>query len=270
MNRKDFMGRLEELLMDIPTEERVEAMAFYHSYFEDAGEENEERVIRELESPEKVAASIKADMNFEDAGQEVIDIPKEKTIRDEEDTQTGNAWNGGYTQTGNAQKGYTQAENTWKEGYTQAGDTRMEGYTQSGGYRGERKKDDDVLKIVLIVIVAVLTSPIWLGLLGGLLGLIIGALGAVFGIVVAIVAVALSLYLAGIALCGASVAAFGCGAVSIGLGLFGAGLLVLCFAVLSTVLCVWVFGKFVPWAVRGIISGCRKLFRRRPKGGYAE
>lgn len=53
MNRQEFMRRLEQLLGGIPEEEKREAIAYYTSYFEDAGEENEEKIIRELESPEK-------------------------------------------------------------------------------------------------------------------------------------------------------------------------------------------------------------------------
>ena len=61
MNRQEFMRRLEQLLDGIPEEEKRDAIAYYTSYFEDAGEENEEKIIRELESPEKVAATIRAD-----------------------------------------------------------------------------------------------------------------------------------------------------------------------------------------------------------------
>lgn len=228
MNRKDFMGRLEELLMDIPTEERVEAMAFYHSYFEDAGEENEERVIRELESPEKVAASIKAEMGLGTGQDNGADRKKESEA---------------------------------------AGKAQTRDYVPSE--KGDRKKEDNTFKIVMIVLVAVVTCPFWLALLGALLGLVIGALGAVFGILVAAAAVAFSLYLAGFALIAAAFLAFGGGAAAIGVALLGAGFLVLAFALLGTVACVWIFGVFAPWAVRGIISLCKRLFRKRQKGGYA-
>ena len=39
MNRAEFMKRLEELLADIPEEERVEALEYYEGYFEDGGPE---------------------------------------------------------------------------------------------------------------------------------------------------------------------------------------------------------------------------------------
>ncbi len=47
-------------MQDIPAEERVSAMEYYNDYFDDAGEENEQQVIRELGSPEQVAAEVKA------------------------------------------------------------------------------------------------------------------------------------------------------------------------------------------------------------------
>lgn len=62
MNRVEFLNELEELLQDLETEERMEALAFYDSYFEEAGELNEPVILRELGSPAKVAESIKKDL----------------------------------------------------------------------------------------------------------------------------------------------------------------------------------------------------------------
>ena len=65
MKREEFLKQLEQLLDGISEEEKADALAFYRSYFEDAGEENEESVIAELESPEKVAQSIKKNLGME-------------------------------------------------------------------------------------------------------------------------------------------------------------------------------------------------------------
>ena len=65
MSREEFMRQLERLLKDVAEEERKEALSYYQSYFEDAGVENEARILRELESPEKVAATIKTDLGME-------------------------------------------------------------------------------------------------------------------------------------------------------------------------------------------------------------
>ena len=53
MNRVEYMTRLASMLQDIPVEERQEAMKYYNDYFDEAGEENEEKVAAELDSPEK-------------------------------------------------------------------------------------------------------------------------------------------------------------------------------------------------------------------------
>lgn len=60
MSRKEFMEQLEELLKDIPDNEREEALQYYNDYFDDAGAENEAEVIRDLGSPEQVAQKLKA------------------------------------------------------------------------------------------------------------------------------------------------------------------------------------------------------------------
>ena len=60
MNRKEFMERLERLLWNISDSEREEALQYYNDYFDDAGEENEAKVIEELGSPNQVAQKIKA------------------------------------------------------------------------------------------------------------------------------------------------------------------------------------------------------------------
>ena len=63
MNRVEFMQQLERLLADIPENDRLDAIEYYNNYFDEAGAENEAQVIRELGSPGRVAAIIKADFN---------------------------------------------------------------------------------------------------------------------------------------------------------------------------------------------------------------
>ena len=76
MNRIEFMEELSGLLQDIPEEDRMDALNYYNDYFDDAGAENEKNVIDELESPEKVAAKIKADR--EDPEDEKAGMPMEQ------------------------------------------------------------------------------------------------------------------------------------------------------------------------------------------------
>ena len=63
MNRIEYMRELDALLHGISKEEREEAMQYYNDYFDDAGSENEEKVIEELGSPAKLAETIRAGIN---------------------------------------------------------------------------------------------------------------------------------------------------------------------------------------------------------------
>ena len=68
MKKEEFLKQLEQLLSGISEEERADALSYYRSYFEDAGEENEEAIIAELESPQKVADSIRKNLGIEGNG----------------------------------------------------------------------------------------------------------------------------------------------------------------------------------------------------------
>lgn len=59
MNKNEYLDRLSRLLADISYEEHEEALSYYREYIEDAGIENEQRVIEELGTPEHLAQEIR-------------------------------------------------------------------------------------------------------------------------------------------------------------------------------------------------------------------
>ena len=61
MNRSEYMAALRRALSVLPEEERASALRYYEEYFDDAGPENERRVIEDLGAPETVAGQILAD-----------------------------------------------------------------------------------------------------------------------------------------------------------------------------------------------------------------
>ena len=210
MSREEFMKQLESLLNDVSEEERKEALEYYRGYFEDAGEENEERILRELESPEKVAQTIKADLG----------TGKNRETEKERETE-----NKTYTEENSAK--------TWK--------------------------------ILLIVVAAVLTSPIWVGLAGGLLGGALGLVGGLFGVMIAAIAVTGTLYITGATLFGVGIAQLVVGNIGTGIALMGAGFLVLALAILATIVCVWLYGKLIPCLIKGIVKLCKSAFSGKGK-----
>lgn len=209
MSREEFMKQLETLLSDVPEEEKREALEYYRGYFEDAGEENEERILKELESPEKVAQTIKADLGME---------------KDDSESNSDKA------------EFATQKE------------------------AGKQENNDKSGRILLIVILAVITSPIWVGAVGGLLGGALGLAGGVLGVAIAAIAVAGALYITGAALIGIGISQLVVGGIATGTAMLGAGLLVLALAVLATIGCVWLYGRFIPWLVHGCVTLCKRAF----------
>ncbi|MDO4321456.1 MAG: DUF1700 domain-containing protein [Lachnospiraceae bacterium] len=58
MNREDYLKALDKYLKRLPQKEYENAVGYFREYFEDAGEENEQEVIRELGTPKEAAAEV--------------------------------------------------------------------------------------------------------------------------------------------------------------------------------------------------------------------
>lgn len=226
MNKEEFLRQLEQLLSGITEEERADAVAFYRSYFEDAGEENEAAIIAELESPQKVAESILKNFGIEG--------------------------NGGYYNS------FANRDNAYYNNINQAVNNL-----------NPKPKKDNSATVVLAVIVAVLTSPIWLTLLFVLACVLLAVVCALFGVAIAVVAVMASLIFVGFLLLGIGFSMMFAGNPAVGIGLAGGGLIVLALGILAVLLVVWVFGAFLPWAFKGIVSLCKKPFNKRKERAAA-
>ena len=61
MNRDKYLNELQTKLKKLPKDEIEAALDYYREYFDEAGEENIDLVIRKLGSPSKVAKNILAD-----------------------------------------------------------------------------------------------------------------------------------------------------------------------------------------------------------------
>ena len=239
MNKDEFLRQLEVLLSGISQEERTEALAFYRSYFEDAGEANEAKILEELESPQKVADSIIKDLGVQ---------PGDACSSGAQGASAGAEWNPavqGAAQ--NASKGVPQ------------------GAAQNAAYSTQEKDGMPGWAIVLLVI----TSPVWLVMILVILSALLGIVAALFGIAIAVVAVMGALLICGVVLFGAGIGSAFAGNPAIGIGLMGGGLIVLAFGVLAVVLVVWIFGGFLPWALKGIWKLCQKPFNKRKERAAA-
>jgi len=231
MSRIEFMRQLETLLRDISVDERAEALQYYNDYFDDAGEENEEHIITELGSPQKVAAIIKAGL-------------KGANEQNSQYSETG------YTDTRFEEKAspanrYAQKE---KQQQTQGSD--------------EAPRTSTPLKILLIVLIVIIGAPI-------VIPVGVGLLTAVIGIVIAFFAVLISLVIASAAVAIAGIAMFVTGIVQmfivfpIGLALVGAGLILFAIGAVAAVFSTKLCGVMIPSAFRALVELCRRPFKKR-------
>lgn len=284
MNRVEFLAELRAQLADFSEEAREDALKFYEEYLDEAGPENEAIVLAELGSPQKVARIIRANCDSgvpaQAAGSARSTLsgpdwrapraPKWGTPAARGASNTQPDTPAPETAAPNAQPG-TDAQQPNAGDAAQA--DAAEAYTAQTGpaYAPPRRPAYDYTPAdgspagrdrTLWLILLVVTCPIWIGVLFGLLG---GALGLVGGLI--------GLWVGGFVTMIAGFATLGGG---IGLlfsapadGVLMAGISLLCAAcgALLTAAAQWAVTKLVPLAVRAVRWLWRRLFGN---GGNAQ
>lgn len=229
MNRITFMKELEELLKDIPENEREEALKFYNDYFHDAGEEYEDKVIQELESPAKVALIIKSELK-EGAGEE-----------------------GEFSE-----RGYEDAR--FRENF----EVSQKRVFHKNGRSAPREEGDNnkTGKIILIVIFCFMAIPVGVPLAVSVFGILIGIAGIMIGVIATAAGIAISLLISGIVVIVLGMIEL---FVSPAIGLLagGIGCILISVGLFFTIVTLWIGIKFIPWIVMGVINLCKKPFRKR-------
>lgn len=101
MNKEEYMQRLANALDGVPQSEKEEALQYYNDYFDDAGAETVQGVIKSLGSPENLAKTIKGEqdcqMDFGDMDTYEDDTYSEnsESVKNEEKnekTKLGGGW----------------------------------------------------------------------------------------------------------------------------------------------------------------------------------
>ena len=191
MNRTEFLEQLERLLWDIPESERKAALEYYQDYFEDAGAENEGKVIQELGSPGKVAAIIRADLENEgiqygeytetgytDERFQEKNVPEPSEMKENsEKSETGS--------------GTGQEENNWdgtryrdpqgeRRQHSYDGPYSRAGYGRAYGQNPRRSRSG--AGWILLIIFVVVAFPMVFGFGMGALGILMGIIGGIIGL----------------------------------------------------------------------------------------
>ena len=224
MNRAQFMEQLKKLLSDISEEERQEAL----DYYDDAGEDQEAEVIRELGSPGKVAAIIKEDLK-------------------------------------NSSQNYGEFTESGYQDERADDERQMPQRRSEKGYHAERRGGK--AGVILVLILLVFIAPLIKGTVGGIIGFIVALillpLILVLGtgaVVIALFAIAVIAIGAGIGACVTATPAFG----ALGIGI---GLILLSLGLVGLVFFVWAASRALPAILRRFTDFCGNILNRGKKGG---
>lgn len=258
MNKKLFLDELHRLLSDLPPEERNQAIKYYEDYFEDAGPENEQAILKELGSPQELANQIKAttqdDIEYgqgssfhRSAAYPEFYAQKEQSDSQNENNsafkQTKNGFQQGHQQAGNGfnNNGYRQTGNGFNNNsYQQAGNGfSSNNYQQATTGYNSHYQQQSARKAVWIVLFALLAITIGLPCLSVLFGILLTIFSVIISIVLALFGTGGGLMIGGIASFFGSffmTTTSGIGAIlfamGIGLVLFAIGALILWVGVL--------------------------------------
>ncbi|ADL04992.1 DUF1700 domain-containing protein [Lacrimispora saccharolytica] len=243
MSRDEFMRELEYLLSDIPDEEKADAIGYYRDYLEEAGPENEENVIREFESPERIAAIIRSDIsgNLKDGGEFTETGYRDERFRDPNYQMA---------------KRYDLPEVSEERRY-------QEGERENKHARRRRTMDGNrTVKFILWMILIIAASPMLLGIGGGLAGIAGGLIGILAAAVIGIGAITFALLAAGVCMVLAGIVSMVIhplsGALLLGLGVLFLGLGLIALAVSGAF-----YGRFLPFLFRSFVNVLSRLFHGR-------
>lgn len=231
MSRIEFMNELNALLQGVSVEEREAAMQYYNDYFDDAGPENEAEIIKELGSPQKVAATIRAGLGGE------------------------NEFNSEYSETGYTDTRFEKYETPAKrEGYRST--------AQDGDIRDKKPWTSKTLKVVLVILIVLIGVPTVVPAVGGIFVGIIGILIAAAVIIAVILFLGIGVAIGGVVLFAAGMAQI-FHSLPVALGLAGAGLLTIAAGAIMAAFTWWICLKIVPPVFRWFVELCRKPFQAR-------
>lgn len=248
MDRAQFMEQLERLLSDISEAERQEALAYYNSYFDEAGPENEASVIRELGSPGKVAAIIKADLD------ESNDSYAQYTENGYEDLRdSGNSY------VPEVRGGFSENEN---ESYYEEKDNGEKSRRARDGYHPKEKGTNS--RFILLLIALVFLSPFLITAASGVFSILLVVVLLPFLAIFVSGVMAFALIVAGCACIGGGVGLLFSN-VAVGLLVMGIGGISMAIGILFCILTGWLGSTIFPWILRKTTDFFQKILYRNKK-----
>lgn len=238
MNKNEYLDRLSKLLADISYEEHEEALSYYREYIDDAGIENEQRVIMELGTPEHLAQEIR----------EGLFQKGEPSKRQGEPISAPEL--GTNSNSGNTVPPYQDHNRQYSNHSNNNGN-----YDDNHNPKAKQEKNNSTA--ILIIIALVLTSPLWFSLACTIIGTIVTCIVGFGAAGIVCIITGITLIIAGISAL-FSITVFSVSGTLVGVALIGAGFIVLAVGILFIVLTVWLCG----WALPALVQFIRQTISR--------
>ncbi len=244
MTRKVFMEILEKMLSDVSLNDRFDALSYYKEYFDDAGITEDMVVPESVGTPEQIAMRLKKSIN---SGENITS----------ENINIGGTYNrdntsGSYNTNQNTGNSYNNSQNAGQYSYNNSQNTAQYEYNNAGQYN--KKNDERAIKIIVAIIIAAVTFPIWSGIILGILGTIIGIVCGLGGTIIGLGVAGISLIIVAI------VSGYGFATsvllMGIGLILFGVAILLV---IPEALFCI----KFLPWLFKQVAELIHKITGRK-------
>lgn len=255
MRKGDYLQRLEQLLYNIPAEDREEALQFYKDYLEDAGPEAEEEVLRSLGTPEELAESIRKALYGDNAEGDYTRVYKDVPGTYRAPFSTGGRFSGaeafgGADGQGNHNSGAYAGEQYWDK---QGENTYTAGSKAQAGK--QRKGRLTAGQWIIFIILCLCAAPVIVPVFGTVLGVVLAVVGVLLGVL-------LALGLGGIALVIAAIVLIVVALVKLifspfsSLIMVGGGFLMVGLGLIGIAFATWIVCKILP----AIFAGITRLF----------
>lgn len=287
MTKQEFFEELNQLLENISSEEKEEAIRFYENYFEDAGKENEEAILNELGSPQKVADSIKQSVimneaelqeqgyftekgyenGFDGTDRQEVFVPDKKNHENSEGQEAYQEENkraeDNYSE--NNQYRNNQSGNN-RYGSNQNGNDEYRNNQYYGNHKSGASSYHSATKgktnIFLLILLGIILIPVGIPLIMSILGFIFSVAITVLLIWAAFVITSVVMLITGILVIGFSL--FQLFTIpSLGFFLAGIGLIIFGVGILFTLATVWMTRKVLPFLFNSFINIIKLPFRNR-------
>lgn len=227
MRKETYLQELEQLLYDIPAQDREEALQFYIDYLEDAGPEAEEEVLRSLGTPKELSESIRQALYGDHAEGDYCRVHKEVP--------------GVYRVTFSTGGRFSGAEHLEEK---------------------KSRRRPKAGKWILLVLLIFCALPVIVPVCAAILGVIIAAICTLVAIVIALGVGGVGLLIAAIVVVVVAIIKLLVSPLS-ALIMLGGGLLMIGIGLLGIAVTAWIASKVIPAVYKGMIGGLSKIFSRR-------